>query len=99
VSTIASTMHLRGSRLYVFRISQSRQLHTVCVSILNLSTSGGSALRHATIVCNGVAIEFNVGDLVFQGDMVPQQFDARSRSFRRQRLTLNENARLPRTGR
>jgi hypothetical protein len=30
-------------------------------------------------VCNGLAIEFNVGNLVFQGDIVPQQFDARSR--------------------
>jgi hypothetical protein len=24
-------------------------------------------------VCNGLAIEFNVGNLVFQGDIVPQQ--------------------------
>ena len=55
-------------------------------------------MRHATIVCNGLAIEFNVGNLVFQGDIVPQQFDARSRVFRRQRLTLNENVRIPRTG-
>jgi len=50
-------------------------------------------VRHATIVCNGLAIEFNVGNLVVQGDIVPQQFDARSRVFRRQRLTLNENVR------
>ena len=52
-------------------------------------------MRHATIVCNGVAIESNVSDLVFQGAIVPQQFDVAVAFSDGSRLTLNGTRACP----